>query len=144
MVTPMVKFGMRNEENVLPHPVLEKLSRKGKQLIVNSIVTKLLYSKFRGNRATDWGLLQEDVSRLEYLKLKQIDSPAAGYSVTKSGLVISLEHPWLAASPDGLVYDPSFDPPQGLVELKSPYATKDKTVEEVAAGNKSFCLKIDR
>ena len=85
-------------------------------------------------------ILQEDVSRSEYLKLKQIDSP--GYSVTKSGLVISLEHPWLAASPDGLVYNPSFDPPQGLVELKNPYAMKDKTVEEVAAGSKSFCLKI--
>ena len=87
-------------------------------------------------------ILQEDVGRSEYLKLKQIDS--LGYSVTKSGLVISLEHPWLAASPDGLVYDPSFDPPQGLVELKNPYATRDKTVEEAAAGGKSFCLKIDK
>ena len=119
-----------------------EIAKRRKTTKVNSIITKLLYSKFRGNRATDWGLLQEDVSRSEYLKLKQIDSPA-GYSVTKSGLVISLEHPWLAASPDGLVYDPSFDPPQGLVELKNPYATKDKTVEEAAAGNKSFCLKID-
>ena len=116
-------------------------AKRRKTTKVNSIITKLLYSKFRRNRATDWVLLQEDVSRSDYLKLKQIDSP--GYSVTKSGLVISLEHPWLAASPDGLVYDPSFDPPQGLVELKNPYATKDKTVEEAVAGNKSFCLKID-
>jgi len=35
-------------------------------------VKQLLYSKFRGNRATDWGLLQEDVSKAEYLKLKQL------------------------------------------------------------------------
>ena len=118
-----------------------EIAKLRKTTKVNSIITKLLYSKFRGNRATDWGLLQEDVSRSEYLKLKQIDSPA-GYSVTKTGLVISLEHPWLAASPDGLVYDPSFDPPQGLVELKNPYAMKDITVEEAAAGNKSFCLQV--
>ena len=97
-----------------------EIAKRRKTTKVNSIITKLLYSKFRGNRATDWGLLQEDVSRSEYLKLKQIDSPAAGYSVTKSGLVISLEHPWLVASPDGLVYDPNFDSPQGLVELLKP------------------------
>ena len=47
-----------------------------------------------------------------------------------------------AASPDGIVYDPSFNPPQGLVELKNPYSARDKTVEE-AASSKSFCLKLD-
>ena len=36
------------------------------------------------------------------------------------GLVIHPEMPWLGASPDGLVYDPSATPPFGLVEIKFP------------------------
>ena len=36
------------------------------------------------------------------------------------GLVIHPEMPWLGASPDGLVYDPSATPPFGLVEIKCP------------------------
>ena len=37
-----------------------------------SKVKQLIYSKFHGNRATDcWGLLQEDVSQEEYLKVKK-------------------------------------------------------------------------
>ena len=67
-------------------------------------VKQLLYSKFHGNRATDWGLLQEDISRMEYLKVKQAISP--DLSISNSGLVVSVTNPWLAASPDGLVYDP--------------------------------------
>ena len=108
---------------------------------VNSIIRTLLYTRFKGNRATDWGLLQEDVSKSKYLEIKKINS--VDFSVSKSGLVISLKHPWLAASPDGLVYDPNFDPPQGLVEFKNPYANRDKTVEE-AASSKSFCLQLNK
>ena len=95
---------------------------------MNSSIRNLLYSKFRGNRATECGLLQEDVSRSKYLEVKKIGSP--DFLVTKSGLVISHKHPWLAASPDGFVYDPDSDPSQGLVEFKNPYAARDKTVEE--------------
>ena len=50
-----------------------------------------------GNIATDWGLLQEDVSRTEY---KQVIS--SNLSLANSGLVVSVTNPWLAASPDGL------------------------------------------
>ena len=101
---------------------------------VASKVKQLLYSKFHGNRATDWGLLQEDVSRTEYLKVKQSVSP--DFSFASSGLVVSVTNPWLAASPDGLVYDP----PQGLVEFKNLYSVRDKTSEEAVASCKTFCL----
>ena len=78
---------------------------------VASKVKHLLYSKFHGNRATDWGLLQENVSRTEYFKVKQSVSPH--FSFAYSGLVVSVTNLWLAASPDGLVYDPLADQPQG-------------------------------
>ena len=105
-------------------------------------VKQLLYSRFHGNRATEWGLLQEDVSRMEYLKIKQAISP--DFSLANSGLVVSVANPWLAASPDGLIYDPQADPPQGLVEFKNPYSVRDKTLEEAATSSKTFCLTINK
>ena len=42
---------------------------------VTTKVKQLLHSKFHGNRATEWGLLQENVGRTEYLKVKKAVSP---------------------------------------------------------------------
>jgi len=50
--------------------------------------------------------------------------------VTTVGLVISEDSPWLAASPDGHVFDPSSSPPDGLIELKNPSTAKDMTITE--------------
>ena len=86
-------------------------------------------------------MLQEDVNRIEYLKLKQAISP--DFSIANSGLVVSVANPWLAASPDGLVYDPKANPPQGLVEFKNPYSVREKTLEEAATSCKTFCLALN-
>ena len=51
-----------------------------------------------------------------------------------------MTNPWLAASPDGLVYYPQADPSQGLVEFKNPFSVRDKTLEEAVASCKTFCL----
>jgi len=75
------------------------------------------------------------------LEVKKLDSP--DLSISKSGLVVSLKHSWLAANPDGLVYDSNFNPSQGLIELKNPYSTRDNIVDEAAA-NKSFYLHLDK
>ncbi len=42
----------------------------------------------------------------------------ANLHVEKCGLFVSLEIPWLAASPNGLVHDPAVSHPLGLVEIK--------------------------
>ena len=102
---------------------------------MTTIIKQLLYSTFTGNKATNWGILQEDVSRREYLKV-----PSPDLTITTSGLVVSDENPWLAASPDGLVFDPKEDSPEGLVEFT--YSVKDKTLEEVAVSSKAFCLNL--
>ena len=35
------------------------------------------------------------------------------------------------ASPDGMVYDPQADPPQGLVEFKNPYSIREETLKKL-------------
>ena len=56
-----------------------------------------------------------------------------------SGLTIHPQHHWLAASPDGLITDPSSPDPAGIVELKNPYTQRDMPLSEAAKG-RDFCL----
>ena len=55
------------------------------------------------------------------------------YKYLPDRLVISLDSPWLAASPDGLVYDPTEPYPNGVVEFKNPNTARNITLKEVAA-----------
>lgn len=48
-----------------------------------------------------------------------------GLTVSLSGLTISQQSPWIAASPDGMVLDPSCAHSEGLVELKNPSSVQD-------------------
>ena len=50
-----------------------------------------------------------------------------------------MTNPWLGASPDGLVHDPTSDPPGGLVEFKN-YTVRNMTLDEALSKVKSFCL----
>ena len=58
------------------------------------------------------------------------------------GLVVSVSNPWLAASPNRLVFDPLKDPPKKLVELKNLYTVRDMILEEDAMNCKAFYLEI--
>ena len=50
-------------------------------------------------------------------------------------------NPWLAASSDGLVTDPcGSENHSGLLELKTPFSVRDKTLDEACSG-KIFCLE---
>ena len=103
---------------------------------VANMVKTVLYSTFRGNIATEWGKLQEPATCEAYIEAKRSSSPAP--SVKSSGLVIHPEPHWLAASPDGLVTDPTTPDPTGIVEFKNPY----KPLSNPASEAKYFCLTI--
>ena len=62
----------------------------------------------------------------------------------KTGIFISADSNWLAATPDGIVLDPSDTAhPSGLLEIKNPYSIRDKDLTE-ACKISSFFLEEDK
>lgn len=106
-------------------------------------VKELLYTTFRGTPATRYGSAMEDIARQEYITIRQQNNHP-NLSVADCGLIISENNNWLAATPDGIVDDPSnTDQPSGILEIKNPYAVRDKTLVEATA-NSTFCLELDK
>ena len=73
-----------------------------------------------------YGNENENKAREDYLSFLQVTSPHA--IVSKTGIHISPDWPWLGASPDGLVRDPLSNDPDGLLEIKCPFRAKDATL----------------
>ncbi len=90
-------------------------------------VQNLLYSTFKGTEATRYGSAKEQETIDLYIA-HQKKNGHRQLTINKCGLSISISNPWLAASPDGVVSDPS-NPSQalGLVEVKNPFSVRDKT-----------------
>ena len=80
-------------------------------------VKGLLYSKFKGNEATRYGIEMEQTDRMEYLEHQHSNSHP-DLKTKNVDLIVSVETPWLAASPDGRVNHSTAHPPLGLVEFK--------------------------
>nr|XP_055076863.1 uncharacterized protein LOC129456058 [Misgurnus anguillicaudatus] len=57
------------------------------------------------------------------------------------GLVVHPQAPWLGASPDGLVYDPSVTPAYGLFKIKCPNAKSYIDCKYLHMSNGAFKLK---
>ena len=106
-------------------------------------VQDLLYSTFRGNEATRYGLEMEAQTLQQYIAYQQRNGHP-DLAVEKCGLFISEHNNWLAATPDGTVHDPcDLSSPQGLVEIKNPFSAREKEIKE-ACTNTSFCLQMDK
>ena len=114
-----------------------KLQQKTKR---STKVEALLHSKFRGNVATQYGIDNEQSTRERYVKYQR-QNGHPGLAIQSTGLVISQDNPWIAASPDDRVQDPSSTPPSGLAEYKTPYSVRTTSILE-ACSRKSFCLEL--
>ena len=62
-------------------------------------------------------------------------------TVTKTGLWISPEYPFLGASPDAAIHDPSECQPFGFAEVKCPYKHRYTTPKDACA-DPSFCCEL--
>ena len=83
-----------------------------------SFVNSLLHPKPFSSRYTNHGIKYEPVALEQYQKyMHSIRRPV---NVLKSGLVVSIDAPYLGASPDGKVIDSGCLMPFGLLEVKCP------------------------
>ena len=82
------------------------------------------------------GIQTEPMAREAHVKYKA--EKGTPVTVEERGLFVSISHPILASSTDGVVMDASADG-NGVLEIKCPVG--GKTVEELAATRKHFCLK---
>ena len=97
------------------------------------LVETILYKPPPGSiPALEWGRSHEDNARQWYATymMKQF---GPSYTVRKTGIHISTTDPWLAASPDGVVEDPTQTEGRrcGLLEIKCPYSGRTMTPEIV-------------
>ena len=103
-----------------------------------SLVLQIIKGSNFSSAATDWGKKQEPVAFRQYVDVQQ-QSGHHGLYACQSGFMIDELYPFLGASPDGVVHDPSSDNPFGLVEIKCPYSIRDKTPLQGASLSSFFC-----
>ncbi len=115
--------------------------RRNPKIAATTLIRKLLYSKFKGNRNTDHGLKEEPATKIDYETLKSKET-GKNVIVKQCGLYVCEENPFLGSSPDGIVTEDGKS--VGLIEMKNVLRNKTITFEKQAAKKKStFCLKLD-
>ena len=66
-----------------------------------------------------------------------------GLTVGPCGFLVCEQYPFLGATPDGTVYDPTnLEQPFGFLEVKCPYSHRDRTPAE-ACGMPGFCCQLE-
>ena len=104
----------------------------------DSLVVRILQQKQLSSAATTWGVQNEARAVQQYICFQH----AHGHDnvmVTPSGFLISKQHPFLGASPDGAVYDPTnTQEPFGFLEVKCPFSNRNETPEQ-ASTSPGFC-----
>ena len=112
--------------------------RRKEQTPPDSLVLQILQPKQFSTPATQWGVCNESRAREEYIQ-HQLTCGKDGLVVAPAGFFISKSHPFLGASPDGAVYDPSSpNQPFGFLEIKCPFKHKNVTPQE-ACCDPTFC-----
>lgn len=107
----------------------------------DSLVLSMLQPKQFHTPATSWGVTHEPLAIAEYTEY-QHNHGHEGLVVVPSGFLISNTHPFLGASPDGSVYDPSNQShPFGFLEVKCPFSHRNGTPEE-ACLDRQFCCTL--
>ena len=93
-------------------------------------VKEMLYTTFKGNKATTYGSEKEAITRLEYITHQRWNNHP-NLTVEDCGLFVAEDNNWLAATPDGIVHGFSDTGHlSGLLEIKNPYSVKDKDLTE--------------
>ncbi|KAJ8313214.1 hypothetical protein KUTeg_009233 [Tegillarca granosa] len=107
---------------------------------VKKLVHRLLYGNFKGNTYTRKGLQEEAMTVIEYQNHQKTNlNKIVRHHPT--GLFISPEHPFLAASPDGKIVEEGGE--TGLIEIKNLLHNKPINLFEAVKTVSNFCLELD-
>eukprot|EP00731_Ephydatia_muelleri_P010368 Em0005g954a len=104
----------------------------------NSLVKQLLHQKGFSTQATIWGKENEDIALEKYMEYKK-KCGNNDLITCKAGFVICEKQPFLVASPDAYLFDPSGTDPYGLIEIKCPFKYCDLYPEEASRQTDFFC-----
>ena len=99
---------------------------------------RILSTSSFSSPATEWSNAHEQTALKQYEKLQREDGHCDLY-VCPSGFVVCEDYPFLGASPDSVVYDPSVSNSFGLAEVKCPYSCRSMTSEEACTHSNFFC-----
>ena len=89
----------------------------------DALVLSILQPCSFSTAATNWGIHNEPVATQAYLSYQCQDNLIIG----PCGFLVSETHPFLGATPDGTVYDPSnLEQPFGFLEVKCPYLHRER------------------
>lgn len=105
----------------------------------DALVMRLLNPSQFTSPATEWGIRHEAKAIQEYIQHQQHNGHD-GLTVCSVGFHVCRSHPFLGASPDGGVYDPSSDQPYGFLEVKCPYSHRHDTPTEACADRGFYCI----
>ena len=106
----------------------------------DNLVLTILQPRSFSSAATDWGIQNEPVAIQEYTSYQH--DQGRDIIVGPCGFLVSESHPFLGATPDGTVYDPSnTKQPFGFIEVKCPYSQRDCTPVE-ATKSTGFCCEL--
>ena len=109
----------------------------------DSLVLSIIQPKNISTRSTAYGIEKESIAVKEYVEYQRHHGHP-DISVSKSGFLISSSYPFLGASPDGAVFDPSNAlQPFGFLEVKCPYSARMITPTDACAGS-GFCCTLDQ
>ena len=104
-----------------------------------SLVKKLCYPHQHAfsTSATRWGCEHESTAVEEFMDWFSMEHEDCNFS--NCGFLINKKHPFLGASPDGIVHCSCHG--KYLVEVKCPYRCCDRDLRDVAVNDSSFFLK---
>ena len=104
---------------------------------------KFLHSLFSSPRvktqAMKYGL---DMEPMVVKEFKELAGPQV--EVFNCGLLVHPDIYWMGCSPDGIVYDTSDNPSVGILEIKSLFSMKRKSVEECLQLKRDICIHRDK
>lgn len=122
--------------SVVRHVSDEGIVKGALKTVVGNIMG---YTPSFTSAACDHGITNECKVRLQYKKL--MSKTHKKFSVTETGMHLSLSHPFIAASPDGLVTCLCCG--DGLLEVKSPWTDRFLTTKEYLSKNHSLIVQTE-